>query len=68
MDVVTFMTKRLLSFSDDIVAVDRQEVIDFFKSQNATYRDDHVEFLTRFGGNNFTAFLRQQNVNFSRRK
>ncbi len=65
MDIVTFMTEQLLSFADDIVPVDKQDVIDFFKSQNAPYRDDHVEFLTRFGGNNFTAFLRQQNVNFS---
>ena len=68
MDVVTFMTEQLLSFADDIVPANKQDVIDFFKSQNAPYRDDHVEFLTRFGGNNFTAFLRQQNVNFSRRK
>ncbi len=30
MDVVTFVTERLLSFADDIVAVDKQEVIDFF--------------------------------------
>lgn len=33
MDVVTFMTKRLLSFADNIVAIDRQEVIDFFESE-----------------------------------
>ncbi len=30
MDVVTFMTERLLSFADDIFAVDKQEVVDFF--------------------------------------
>ena len=64
MDVVTFMTKRLLSFSDDIVAVDRQEVIDFFESENAPYCDDHVDFLARFGGNNFTAFLKRQDCYF----
>lgn len=64
MDVVTFMTERLLSFADDIVAVDKQEVIDFFESENAPYRDDHVEFLTRFGGNNFTAFLKKQDCFF----
>ena len=65
MDIVTFMTEQLLSFADDIVAVDKQEVVDFFESENAHYRDDHVDFLARFGGNNFTDFLRQQNVNFS---
>lgn len=64
MDVVTFMTERLLSFADDIVAVDKQEVIDFFESENAPYRDDHVEFLTRFGGNNFTDFLKKQDCFF----
>ncbi|WP_201510394.1 hypothetical protein [Psychrobacter alimentarius] len=64
MDTVKFMTERLLSFADDIVAVDRQEVIDFFESENAPYRDDHVEFLTRFGGNNFTAFLKKQDCFF----
>ncbi len=32
MDTVTFMTEQLLSFADDIVPVDKQDVIDFFKS------------------------------------
>ena len=64
MDTVTFMTEQLLSFADDIVPVDKQDVIDFFKSQNAPYRDDHVEFLTRFGCNNFTAFFKNQDCYF----
>ncbi len=64
MDTVIFITEQLLSFADDIVPVDKQDVIDFFESQNAPYLDDHVEFLTRFGGNNFTAFLKSQDCYF----
>lgn len=36
----------------------------FFESENAPYRDDHVDFLARFGGNNFTDFLKKQDCCF----
>ncbi|SUD90613.1 hypothetical protein [Psychrobacter phenylpyruvicus] len=65
MDLVTYITERLISYADDIVPVNRQEIIDFFESENAPYREDHVDFLARFGGNHFTAFLKNQNANFS---
>ncbi|PNK61350.1 hypothetical protein [Psychrobacter sp. FDAARGOS_221] len=68
MDLVTYITEHLISYADDIVPVDRQEIIDFFESENAPYRDDHVDYLARFGGNNFTKFLSSQDVNFTFKK
>ncbi len=49
--LIQFMNKLMLEYADDIISVDRNEVIQFFKQQDIPCRDNYIEFLVRFGGN-----------------
>lgn len=52
----------MLKYADDIVSVDKNEIIHFFKERKITYRDDYIDFLAQFGGN-YSRFFRTYNFN-----
>lgn len=49
--LVKKMNEVMLKYVTDIVPVDREKVIQFFEQQNIPYRQDYIDFLARFGGN-----------------
>ncbi|WP_066805720.1 SMI1/KNR4 family protein [Moraxella oblonga] len=44
------LIQALLSYANNIVPVDKQEILDFFISNNLPYHDEYIDFLAQFGG------------------
>lgn len=64
MNKANIIIKRLLRYVDDVKPANRQEIIKFFNSINAPYRQDYINFLSEYGGNN-PSFLRMSDMNCS---
>lgn len=47
---ISTLIQAILSYADDIVSIDKKEILDFFIKNNFEYRDDYIEFLSKFGG------------------
>ncbi|WP_227429784.1 hypothetical protein [Psychrobacter sp. I-STPA6b] len=54
------MNQLMLEYADDIVPVERNRVVNFFKERNIPCRKDYIDFLARFGGN-YSYFLKKYN-------
>ena len=55
---------KLIKYCDDIIPIKRNLIYEFFKDLNAPYREDHIDFLEKFGGNN-PSFLKNIEVDCS---
>ena len=52
------MNQLMLEYADDIVPVERKQVIEFFEKMNIPCREDYIDFLAKFGGNYSKMFQR----------
>ena len=52
------MNELILEYADDVVPVNRNIIVNFFKERNIPCRKDYIEFLARFGGNYSKMFQR----------
>lgn len=50
------MNELILAYADDVVPVNRNIIVNFFKERNIPCRKDYIDFLARFGGN-YSYFL-----------
>ncbi|WP_227429785.1 hypothetical protein [Psychrobacter sp. I-STPA6b] len=53
------MNELILAYADDVVPVDRNIIVNFFKERNIPCRKDYIDFLARFGGN-YSYFFRSE--------
>lgn len=51
-----YLINKLEKYANDIIPIDRSNVVDFFIKRNSNYRKDYIDFISRYGGNNSVFF------------
>ena len=57
-DFIDCFNKKLLKYADDIVSINKEVIIDFFRENNINFNERYIDFLAKFGGN-FSYFFRK---------
>lgn len=61
-ELVKKMNALMLEYADDIIAIERNHVIQFFDGIGISYRNDYIDFLSQFGGN-YSKFFQTNEFN-----